>query len=187
MLLLMVVTTTKVFWPQSQPPSSVPAEFNTLTVQVKELEKKLSALAQASELNLLKEQVTSLSEQVKKIPATDTSKLATQEAIDGVRKTLGEIPATVWQQIVDGVKVKGENGGKHLLALSPSEDGFLGIADVTEEEEEKKESLPTAITTDRPGFVQSPYGNPGQLVDVTGLPSGFEVKCPYTGKLFRVP
>lgn len=39
----------------------------------------------------------------------------------------------------------------------------------------------------RPGFVNSPYAAAHQLVDVTGLPSGMEVKCPYTGKLFRVP
>lgn len=39
----------------------------------------------------------------------------------------------------------------------------------------------------RPGFVNSPYAAKHQLVDVTGLPSGMEVKCPYTGKLFRVP
>lgn len=39
----------------------------------------------------------------------------------------------------------------------------------------------------RPGFVNSPYAAKHQLVDVTGLPAGMEVKCPYTGKLFKVP
>ena len=39
----------------------------------------------------------------------------------------------------------------------------------------------------RPGFVNSPVAAKHQLVDVTGLPVGMEVKCPYTGKLFRVP
>lgn len=44
-----------------------------------------------------------------------------------------------------------------------------------------------AAITGRPGFVNSPYAAKHQLVDVTGLPVGMEVKCPYTGKLFRVP
>lgn len=44
----------------------------------------------------------------------------------------------------------------------------------------------TAISG-RPGFVNSPFAAKHQLVDVTGLPVGMEVKCPYTGKLFRVP
>lgn len=39
----------------------------------------------------------------------------------------------------------------------------------------------------RPGFVNSPFAAKHQLVDVTGLPAGMEVKCPYTGRLFRVP
>jgi hypothetical protein len=39
----------------------------------------------------------------------------------------------------------------------------------------------------RPGYVTSPYAAKHQLVDVAGLPAGMEVKCPFTGKLFRVP
>lgn len=39
----------------------------------------------------------------------------------------------------------------------------------------------------RPGFVNSPHAAKHQLVDVKGMPGGMEVKCPYTGKLFRVP
>lgn len=44
-----------------------------------------------------------------------------------------------------------------------------------------------AAITGRPGFVNSPYAEKHQLVDVTGLAVGTEVKCPYTGKLFLVP
>jgi hypothetical protein len=39
----------------------------------------------------------------------------------------------------------------------------------------------------RPGYVNSPHAQAHQLVDVSGLPVGMQVKCPYTGKLFRVP
>ncbi|CAN5436636.1 hypothetical protein BH23VER1_BH23VER1_37360 [soil metagenome] len=39
----------------------------------------------------------------------------------------------------------------------------------------------------RPGFVRSPHAKDFQLVDVTDIPAGTEVKCPYTGKVFRVP
>jgi hypothetical protein len=39
----------------------------------------------------------------------------------------------------------------------------------------------------RPGLVTSPYAGALQLVDVTGLAPGLEVKCPYSGRLFRVP
>jgi hypothetical protein len=39
----------------------------------------------------------------------------------------------------------------------------------------------------RVGLVHSPYAGKLQLVDVSGLLPGQEVKCPYSGKLFRVP
>jgi hypothetical protein len=51
-----------------------------------------------------------------------------------------------------------------------------------------KQDIPFGVAiAGRPGFVNSPYAAKYQLVDVTGLPAGMEVKCPYTGKLFRVP
>lgn len=39
----------------------------------------------------------------------------------------------------------------------------------------------------RPNMVNSPYAQKSQLVDVAGMSAGQTVKCPYTGKLFKVP
>lgn len=39
----------------------------------------------------------------------------------------------------------------------------------------------------RPNMVTSPYAGKTQLVDVSGMTAGQTVKCPYTGKLFKVP
>ncbi len=39
----------------------------------------------------------------------------------------------------------------------------------------------------KPGFVYSPFSADQRLVDVDGIPSGTQVKCPYTMKIFRVP
>lgn len=39
----------------------------------------------------------------------------------------------------------------------------------------------------RPNMVNSPYAGKTQLVDISGMTAGQTVKCPYTGKLFKVP
>lgn len=39
----------------------------------------------------------------------------------------------------------------------------------------------------KPGFVKSPFDPSGQAIDVRDFQSGQKAKCPYTGKVFRVP
>ncbi|MGV3663488.1 MAG: hypothetical protein ACO1TE_25170 [Prosthecobacter sp.] len=39
----------------------------------------------------------------------------------------------------------------------------------------------------KPGFVKSPFDPNGQAIDVRDFQSGQKAKCPYTGKVFRVP
>jgi hypothetical protein len=51
-----------------------------------------------------------------------------------------------------------------------------------------KEEVPFGLLVEgRPGFVRSPYAQSHQIVDVTGLKVGASVKCPFSGKFFRVP
>ncbi len=41
--------------------------------------------------------------------------------------------------------------------------------------------------TGKPGFVKSPFDPGGQAIDVRDFQSGQKARCPYTGKVFRVP
>jgi hypothetical protein len=51
------------------------------------------------------------------------------------------------------------------------------------------EVLPVAFInkTDDEGFIRSPYAPEAKAIDARGLPSGTELKCPVTKKLFRIP
>ena len=44
-----------------------------------------------------------------------------------------------------------------------------------------------SVVAGRPNMVNSPYAGSSQLVDVAGMSPGQTVKCPYSGKLFKVP
>jgi hypothetical protein len=43
------------------------------------------------------------------------------------------------------------------------------------------------VVEGKPGYVRSPFAEHTGLVDVRGYPSGTEVRCPYTNKIFVVP
>ncbi len=48
--------------------------------------------------------------------------------------------------------------------------------------------VPFAIRiTGKPGYVKSPFDPSGQAIDVRDFHSGQKARCPYTGKVFRVP
>ena len=51
-----------------------------------------------------------------------------------------------------------------------------------------KRDIPYGIpVAGKPGFVTSPYSPTQGMVDVRGIPSGTEVKDPYSGKFFLTP
>ncbi|OYW74948.1 MAG: hypothetical protein B7Z37_15450 [Verrucomicrobia bacterium 12-59-8] len=48
--------------------------------------------------------------------------------------------------------------------------------------------IPSATRiTGKPGFVKSPFDPNGQAIDVRDFQPGQKARCPYTGKIFRVP
>jgi hypothetical protein len=52
----------------------------------------------------------------------------------------------------------------------------------------RKDELPEATPVDgKPGLVFSPFSPDGLYIDVRGIDSGTKIKCPWTGRYFRVP
>jgi hypothetical protein len=71
---------------------------------------------------------------------------------------------------------------------SPSAEPTVRTASIVTEGKNSKRDVPYGIpVADKPGFVTSPYSPEQGLVDVRGIPSGTEVKDPYTGKVFLRP
>ncbi len=64
----------------------------------------------------------------------------------------------------------------------------IKVAAVATEAKNSKRDVPYGIPVpNKEGFVTSPYAPSQGMVDVRGIPSGTEVKDPFTGKIFLTP
>lgn len=73
-------------------------------------------------------------------------------------------------------------------SVTPSPIGAPRASAVITDANARKRDLPYAIPVpNRPGFVTSPFAPNAGVVDVRGIPSGTEVKDPYTGRSFLTP
>jgi hypothetical protein len=71
---------------------------------------------------------------------------------------------------------------------SPSAEPTVRTGSIVTEARNSKRDVPYGIpVADKPGFVTSPYSPTEGIVDVRGIPSGTEVRDPYTGKVFLRP
>jgi hypothetical protein len=88
----------------------------------------------------------------------------------------------------DKTKKSGESGESPTPTPQASAEPTIRTASVVNDGKSAKRDVPYGIpVADKPGFVTSPYAPQGGIVDVRGIPSGTEVKDPYTGKIFLRP
>ncbi len=82
----------------------------------------------------------------------------------------------------EGPAEKGEGDGGNGVVAMADERGVGAEGAKAAEETPEGVAVPG-----RAGLVKSPYGLSHQLVDVSDLKAGDLIKCPFSGKIFRVP
>jgi hypothetical protein len=81
-----------------------------------------------------------------------------------------------------------EGSSKPKVTANELEKGKMGTGSEKMADKAVSDEVPFGIRVDgRPGFVRSPFTQTHQIVDVTGFEVGASVKCPFSGKFFRVP
>jgi hypothetical protein len=125
---------------------------------------------------------TEKSQSAEEIADVQGEKVKVVGAAPGLALTKPPAAASLGDELVTGLAGKGaaelnEAGG---AKMEPKESAAAAaVASLL-----LPEGLPMA---GRPGLVRSPYGQAHQLVDVSDLKVGDLVKCPFSGKAFRVP
>lgn len=118
----------------------------------------------------------------KKSPGSTTKKAATAPVdASGDNKSTTDASASKTSSSPDGDAPPATNTSETPPA-----------ADATPPPADASPAVPTEIPFGTPvmgrrGLVHSPYASEQGMVDVTDLPAGAKVKCPFTGKIFRVP
>jgi hypothetical protein len=111
---------------------------------------------------------------------------ALQELASRLAGTLGKVAETeVKAEPKEEAAVETDAGGE-----APAAAGAVEVRSGQEVTETgaAAETMPTGVAVPgRPGHARSPHAKEHQIVDVTGLKAGDAVKCPFSGKMFRVP
>jgi len=112
--------------------------------------------------------------------ADDQEKIKVVGAAPGLSLTKPPGTVTLGNELASGLAAKGAAGGQ--------EKGGAASEPMTDAPAPAAEKLPEGLPVEgRPGLVRSPYGQPHQLVDVSDLKPGDLIKCPFSGKAFRIP
>jgi hypothetical protein len=105
----------------------------------------------------------------------------------GIENPEAPVPAISVSEM--STKVTIEDGQTLLLGgLISEQDGETAILVSARRDPPAPQDFPYGIpVAGNPGMVFSPYAEDKGQVDVSGIKRGTKIKCPYTGKIFRVP
>ncbi len=112
----------------------------------------------------------------------------------GLRLNAAEQPAGEWQEVAvplyltEAAKLEFRFWPGGIASAIDRIYIFKVAPDVDEQKETASEELPSGEPVlGRSDVVRSPHTEDSGKIDISGLPPGARVRCPYTGKYFRVP